>query len=263
VVNRAEELDRAFAALSHPVRRRIVERLARGPATVAQAAAGTGVSKPAISRHLRVLEDAEVIVRVIEGRQHRLSLNGGPLNGASGWLEHQRELWERKFDVVEDYLRGKEAAMTAPELRLERTFDAPREAVFEAWTSPEVMRRWWAAGPDWDTPLAEVDLRPGGRIRVSMSDPGGGDVYTFSGEYLEVSPPERLVFSSTWEGPNPGAGGRTTTVTVEFQDEGDRTRVILTHAGLPSDESRQSHAGGWNACLDNLERRVISQRVRR
>jgi DNA-binding transcriptional ArsR family regulator len=104
VVNRSPELDRAFSALSHPIRRRIVERLARGPATVGQAAAGTGVSKPAISRHLRVLEEAEVVVRVIEGREHRLSLNGGPLDGASGWLERQRELWERKFDVVEDYL---------------------------------------------------------------------------------------------------------------------------------------------------------------
>jgi DNA-binding transcriptional ArsR family regulator len=104
MVNRSPELDLAFAALSHPIRRRIVERLARGPATVGQAAAGTGVSKAAISKHLRVLEEAKVIVRVIEGRQHRLSLNGGPLDGASGWLERQRQLWERKFDVVEDYL---------------------------------------------------------------------------------------------------------------------------------------------------------------
>jgi DNA-binding transcriptional ArsR family regulator len=104
VVNDSPELDRAFAALSHPIRRRIVERLAQGPATVGQAAAGTRVTKPAISKHLRVLEDAEVIVRVVEGREHRLQLNGGSLDGASGWLERQRELWERKFDVVEDYL---------------------------------------------------------------------------------------------------------------------------------------------------------------
>jgi DNA-binding transcriptional ArsR family regulator len=104
VVNLSPELDRAFAALSHPVRRQIVERLARGPATVGQAAAGTRVSKPAISKHLRVLEDANVIARAVEGREHRLTLNAAPLNGASGWIERQRELWERKFDVVEAYL---------------------------------------------------------------------------------------------------------------------------------------------------------------
>jgi DNA-binding transcriptional ArsR family regulator len=104
MVNLSPELDRAFAALSHPVRRRIVERLARGPATVGQAAVGTRVSKPAISKHLRVLEDANVIVRAVDGREHRLSLNAESLDGVSGWIERQRELWERKFDVVEAYL---------------------------------------------------------------------------------------------------------------------------------------------------------------
>jgi DNA-binding transcriptional ArsR family regulator len=104
VVNNTAELDHAFAALSHPVRRRIVERLARGPATVGEAAAGSGVSKPAISKHLRVLEEADVIVRVIDGRQHRLSLTADSLGDASDWIERQRRLWERKFDVVEQYL---------------------------------------------------------------------------------------------------------------------------------------------------------------
>lgn len=104
MVNDAPELDQAFAALAHPVRRRIVERLAQGPATVGQAAAGTGVSKPAISKHLRVLEEADVVVRVIDGRKHRLSLNTASLDDASGWIERQRRLWERRFDVVEQYL---------------------------------------------------------------------------------------------------------------------------------------------------------------
>jgi DNA-binding transcriptional ArsR family regulator len=104
MVNSSGRLDREFAALSHPIRRRIVERLARGDATVAEAAAGTRVSKPAITKHLRVLEDANVVVRVVEGRKHRLSLNADRLDDASGWIERQRELWERKFDVVEQYL---------------------------------------------------------------------------------------------------------------------------------------------------------------
>jgi DNA-binding transcriptional ArsR family regulator len=104
MVNSPLELDQAFAALSHPVRRQIVERLALGPATVGEAAAGTRVSKPAISKHLRVLEEANVIARAVEGREHRLTLNADPLDGASGWLDRQRELWERKFEVVEEYL---------------------------------------------------------------------------------------------------------------------------------------------------------------
>jgi DNA-binding transcriptional ArsR family regulator len=108
MVNSSPELDSAFAALSHPVRRRIVERLARGPATVGQAAAGARVSKPAISKHVRVLEAANLVVRVVEGREHRLSLSTGSLEGASGWIDGQREIWERKFDVIEEYLEERQ-----------------------------------------------------------------------------------------------------------------------------------------------------------
>jgi DNA-binding transcriptional ArsR family regulator len=110
MVNSQPQLDRAFVAFSHPVRRRIVERLARGPATVAQASAGIDVSKPAVSKHLRVLEEAGVVSRVIDGRQHRLSLDGRPLGEASEWIARQRELWERKFDVLDEYLSEKRRA---------------------------------------------------------------------------------------------------------------------------------------------------------
>jgi DNA-binding transcriptional ArsR family regulator len=105
--NPPETLDRAFVALSHPVRRRIVERLARGPATVAQASEGISVSKPAISKHVRVLEEAGVISRVIAGREHHLSLPKRPLGEASEWIARQQELWERKFDVLDEYLSEK------------------------------------------------------------------------------------------------------------------------------------------------------------
>ena len=98
-----------FRALSHPIRRGIVERLAAGPATVGEATAGFGVSKPAISKHLRVLEETGVVTRVVEGRRHRLSLEPRALAGAADWMDLQRARWERLFDVVEDYLNEKES----------------------------------------------------------------------------------------------------------------------------------------------------------
>src|SRR6266498_254435 len=94
----------AFGALAHPVRRGIVERLASGRATVGQATSGLGVSKPAISRHLKVLEESGVVVRSIEGRTHRLGLDFAVLDEAVAWIEHQRAVWERMFDIVETYL---------------------------------------------------------------------------------------------------------------------------------------------------------------
>jgi DNA-binding transcriptional ArsR family regulator len=94
----------AFQALAHPLRRGVVERLALGPATVGEATRGFGVSKPTMTRHLHVLEEAGLIVRVVEGRTHRLRLEGTPLTEAEAWLARQRASWERLFDVVEQYL---------------------------------------------------------------------------------------------------------------------------------------------------------------
>ncbi|HEV2857638.1 MAG TPA: metalloregulator ArsR/SmtB family transcription factor [Solirubrobacterales bacterium] len=98
----------SFKALSHPIRREIVERLTAGPATVGEVTRGFDVSKPAISKHLKVLEETGVVSRVIEGRTHRLSLEPKPLEEAAEWMERQRAVWTRMFDVVDDYLNEKE-----------------------------------------------------------------------------------------------------------------------------------------------------------
>jgi DNA-binding transcriptional ArsR family regulator len=97
-------LDHTFAACAHPIRRAIIERLAAREMTVGEATRDMGVSKPAISRHLRVLEEAGAIVRVIDGRSHRLRLREDALSGAYEWLGDQRAIWERKFDVLDEYL---------------------------------------------------------------------------------------------------------------------------------------------------------------
>ena len=94
-----------FKALSHPIRRGIVERLAAGPATVGRATEGFGVSKPAISKHLKVLEETGVVTRVIDGRTHRLSLEPTALTDAAEWMDQQRALWGRLMNVVDEYLK--------------------------------------------------------------------------------------------------------------------------------------------------------------
>ena len=94
-----------FKALGHPIRRGIVERLAVGPATVGDATAGFGVSKPAITKHLKVLEETGVVRRVVNGRTHTLSLEPNVLSVAADWMDHQRAHWARLFDVVDEYLK--------------------------------------------------------------------------------------------------------------------------------------------------------------
>lgn len=95
----------SFKALSHPIRRGIVERLAVGPATVGEVSRDFAVSKPAISKHLKVLEETGVVTRTVEGRTHRLSLQPGVLEEAAEWMDRQRAIWGRLFDVVDEYLK--------------------------------------------------------------------------------------------------------------------------------------------------------------
>lgn len=137
-------------------------------------------------------------------------------------------------------------------LRIERTFTAQAESVFAAWTSVEVLRRWWHAGPDWSTPIAEIDVRVGGKLRLVMRNPEG-QVFGGSGEFIEIEPPRRLVFTWTWDG-HAGHEGRQL-VEVDFQQGDDgTTTVVLTNRGLPDEESRRSHEGGWQESFDNLDR---------
>lgn len=98
-------LDRAFVACAHPLRRTILERLGERELSVGEATHDFPISKPAISRHLRVLEEAGAIVRVVDGRTHRLRLRERPLEDAYAWMADRRALWERKLDVVHAYLR--------------------------------------------------------------------------------------------------------------------------------------------------------------
>jgi DNA-binding transcriptional ArsR family regulator len=96
-----------FKALAHPIRRGIVERLGAGPATVGEATNGFGVSKPAISKHLRVLEESGMVVRKIEGRTHRLALDLDSLDETIDWVDRQRAIWGRMLDAVDEYAREK------------------------------------------------------------------------------------------------------------------------------------------------------------
>ncbi len=135
-------------------------------------------------------------------------------------------------------------------LRIERTFDAPAERVFEAWTSEEVLRRWLHANPAWETPTAEVDLRVGGTIRIVMRDPSDGAEYGATGSYTLVDPPRRLVFTWAWD----EAPDSPQLIELEFSEQEGRTSVRMTNSAIPSEGRLKSQERGWNLCYDNLER---------
>lgn len=145
-------------------------------------------------------------------------------------------------------------------LQIRRTFAAPREQVFNAWTDPKALIRWFAPSDDFSTPSVAVDLRVGGSYQIVMKAPAG-EVHAVKGTYREIKIPEKLVFTWVWE--EGGCGGESisedhpTVVTVEFHDRGSMTEVVLTHEFLPSLEAKEKHAEGWTGCLNRLQAKLF------
>ncbi|MDB5800086.1 MAG: hypothetical protein JWL63_1025 [Rhodocyclales bacterium] len=141
-------------------------------------------------------------------------------------------------------------ASTEPsrELRITRIFDAPREMVFEVWTMPEHQVHWM--GPqDFTVPSCEIDFREGGSYRTCIVEPTGVE-YWMRGVYREIVVPEKLVFSFAWE--EEGERGMENIVTLQFFDEGGKTRFEFLQTPFQSAAERDGHDGGWTQCFDRL-----------
>lgn len=150
--------------------------------------------------------------------------------------------------------------MNVAPLRLEHTFAATPEEVFDAWTNPVVLMRWWAMRSTQSPGTCEVDLRVGGRYLLQMRDDAGGDVAAVAGEYREVDRPHRLVFTWCWQNDGMLHPGHVSVVSIEFVARGDRTTVVLEHGELASEQSRNGHGAGWRGVLESLETRIFDHR---
>lgn len=145
-------------------------------------------------------------------------------------------------------------------LQVRRTFAAPREKVFAAWTQREQLERWMCKDmPSQTVTHHQLDIRTGGRYLMEVRDAEKKETYWGQGTYLEVKPPEKLVFTWKWtkdrpEGENLHTGSEETQVTVEFFERGDLTEVVLTHAVFATEELRDEHDRGWSGCFDVLAR---------
>ena len=137
----------------------------------------------------------------------------------------------------------------AESLQIRRLIAASPEKVFQAWTQPEHLMRWFAPSDEFTT-QAEIDLREGGSYRVKMKAPDG-TVHDLHGTYREVLPPRKLVYTWRWA-TEPEHGE--TLVTVEFHEREGKTELVLTHQQFPGSKAREEHTKGWSGCLDRLSR---------
>ena len=139
-------------------------------------------------------------------------------------------------------------------VRIERTFDAPAEDVFDAWTSEEVIRRWFIPAEGWQEPSAEVDLRVGGTVRVVMRDPSGAPVEA-SGEYMEIDRPNRLAYTWTFD----DDPSNQQLIEIEFTEWDGATTVVFVNSNISQEKRRDAQYDGWSTCFDELGRVLASK----
>jgi uncharacterized protein YndB with AHSA1/START domain len=134
-------------------------------------------------------------------------------------------------------------------LQLRRTFAAPRERVFRAWTDAKEFALWFHPTTDHTTIISHLDPKVGGKYSLEMHHKDG-NVHKLSGTYQQVTPPEKLVFTWRWATDPPG---QESVVSLEFHDLGNATEILLTHGQFPSAASREQHNHGWVGCFEQLQ----------
>lgn len=141
---------------------------------------------------------------------------------------------------------------------LQRRFRASPERVFRAWTQPVALREWWCP-PGWMAGEIEVDLRVGGVYRIAMTRPAGGAPVAVSGQFVEVDPPDRLVYTWCWE----GAFTEMPPTLVSLQLEGSAKETLLTlrHENFADAALRHQHRSGWISACDRLDRLVAAPKM--
>ncbi len=140
--------------------------------------------------------------------------------------------------------------MTTPEdgsIEIERRFPAGQSELWQAWTVPEELARWW--WPERFQTIHHIDARPGGSYRFTTADVPPMGQLELAGVFEQVQPPRYLAYTWRWESDL----GHESRVTVEFLPEGNETLIRVRHEGLRDDADRDNHVVGWNDCLDRLE----------
>lgn len=143
------------------------------------------------------------------------------------------------------------SSSTPEPLKFTRFFKQPPAVVFDVWTNPKTMRRWFRPSEDITHPLLTVDLRVGGTFSVAFQGPNG-EVDVLKGEFIEITPPHRLIYSWEWETPNEHAGIHSV-VTVRFNEKDGGTELLLCHA-ISDSGMKERHSLGWCGALNLLDK---------
>jgi uncharacterized protein YndB with AHSA1/START domain len=251
------DVQRALTALAEPTRFRIVRLLAESPRTVGEVADALGALQPQTTKHLQVLVAADLVVVHRLGRRRVVALRREPFDELGVWFAHlaashpsEAVLDEYRAVIAEEETRQLDETRI---VRLHRDLPAAPEAVWEAWTIADLVRRWWAP-EHFEVVDCEVEPTPGGAINVSLGEPDGA-TYQSVGRFLELERPARLRFEQSPLAPdgNPVFIG-TYTVLLEARAGGTALDLEIELRDIRPGMS-EVVAGveiGWRQTLDRL-----------
>lgn len=227
-------LDDTFGSLADPTRRDMLTRLLAGEMTVNNLAKAYNISLPAVSKHIKVLEAAGLVVKERRGRQHFVRIKTDNFQTAADHLLYYQTVLTKRLDSLDDYLKNgpmatsKQTHATNPPVQtitITHTFDAPLQEVWNAYTNPKDISKWW--GPR-NTTLVSCynDVRVHGIWRFAFQGTEGQD-YVVSGKYQEVEQEKRLVYTDGFGEADSERPEAMVTVTFEALDTG-KTRITKT-----------------------------------
>jgi uncharacterized protein YndB with AHSA1/START domain len=148
--------------------------------------------------------------------------------------------------------------VTREKLEVRRTFRAPPERIFHAWTDPKEVMQWFPP-PGYEAAPTSIDLRKGGTYRWGLRKLPDGEPFFSTGKFLEVDAPKRLVYTFRW---STEAESAETIVTIDFQERSGGTEIVLRHDRFPTKEARNEHEQGWKRCLDQLAEFISKEKKR-
>ena len=242
-------LSETLKASSDATRRSILTTLVQqGPTRVTELAGRYDISLNSVSKHIKVLEAAGLVTRKTLGRVHLIEANLAPLGAVEDWFSNLKSIWALQLEALDDILT-KEAHMPELSLNVSRQINAPIEAVFNAWLSPEIMARFMTPGEGVTVEDAKADPVEGGVFSLNMI--AGENKLPHGGEYKVIKPHSTIVFS--WDSPFSVDG---TLVTLNFTAQDGGTLVALNHVKFADEETRDNHKGGWSKILESLEKAV-------
>jgi uncharacterized protein YndB with AHSA1/START domain/DNA-binding transcriptional ArsR family regulator len=255
-----EALGTVFQALADPTRRAVIQRLGVGPASTKELAQPFDMALPSFMQHLTLLENSGLIASKKSGRIRTWQIEQEKIAAAEAWILEQRALWEGRTDRFVDYveeLYERESIMTegSSDFTVSRIIKAPRRVVWQAWTTPEHLEKWWCPKP-LTAKLRGFDVRPGGAFDLVMYDPNGKDS-SVTGAFLEIVPEERIVFTTALTaGWRPAATALPITAIISMTAENNithyETRVLIKNKEDRQKLQAMNFEAGWTLGIDQL-----------